>query len=158
MAVGAALALTAIAIYAISSVQRAASEPLRRVPPVTPTASYEIDFRRDGGAMRPLRVGRSGEGCEQISQSHRLYETCLVAVNLDPAVIGGSALGKLNDEDTPAFDALVWRARLGADASVCDRGGLLGEYLARCRHHAETRDYAVSDRGITVSVPLPSKS
>lgn len=153
VAVGAGLALAAAVYLAASSFFTAISTPPSRVPPVTPTAGYELEIVAEGGVASRVAIGADGNGCDRLVDSERLYTACLVAVNLDPRIIGASALGRLNSERTPALDALVWRARLDGDASVCAEGGLTGDFLAECERLSADDGYEVRDRGLVVRVP-----
>jgi hypothetical protein len=148
------VAALAVAIYlAVSSFFTANSSPPSRVPPANPTAAYELEIGSEGGVLTRVAIGADGSGCDRLVASERLYTACLVAVNLDARLIGASALGRLNSERTPALDALVWRARLNGDASVCAEGGLSGDFLVECEQLATANEYEVRDSGLVVRVP-----
>lgn len=151
--VGAVVALAVVAYMAASSFFTAISTPPSRVPPANPTAAYELEIGTEQDALSGATIGADGSGCDRLVKSERLYTACLVTVNLDPRVIGASALGRLNIEPTPAFDALVWRARLDGDSSVCAQGGLSGDFLIECQRLAVVDTYQVHDSGLVVRVP-----
>jgi len=153
IAVGAVMALAVTVYLAASSFFTAISTPPSRVPPDNPTAGYELEIGSTDGTWRSVVIEADGEGCDRLVQGERLYTACLVAVNLDPRLIGASALGRLNSEPTPALDALVWRARLDGDPSVCAEGGLSGGFLADCERLAAAEGYEVRDSGLVVRVP-----
>ncbi|MCI0344020.1 MAG: hypothetical protein L0221_01070 [Chloroflexi bacterium] len=81
-----------------------------------------------------------------------LYVACVLATNIDARFIAGEAFGRLNEVDTPALEAIIWRARLDADRTVCENAGLLGERLHRCRAAVDADDYRVSDGPLTVVI------
>lgn len=108
----------------------------------------------DGGQFVMLVIGLDGDGCEKLMRSDRLYGACLLAFNANPAVIGGAAQGLLNAERTPSLDALIWRARADGDVSVCERGGLLDDFLAECQAQAVAVDYEIEDSGLRLRVPI----
>lgn len=153
VAVGVVAALAVATYLVVSSFFTAISTPFSRVPPANPTAAYELDFGPDGGVAVRVAIASDGAGCDRLRASERLYTACLVAVNLDARLIGASALGRLNSERTPALDALVWRARLDGDASVCAKGGLSGDFLAECEQLATAEQYEVRDGGLVVRIP-----
>ncbi len=153
VAVGVVTALAVAAYVAVSSFFAAVSTPFFRVPPENPTAAYELEISSEGGIAARVAIGADGAGCDRLMASERLYTACLVAVNLDARLIGASALGRLNSERMPALDALVWRARLDGDASVCAKGGLSGDFLVECEQLAMADEYEVRDSGLVVHVP-----
>jgi hypothetical protein len=57
----------------------------------------------------------------------------VLALNVDPGFIAAEAFGRLNVEDTPSYEAIIWRAYLDADPTICDRSGLLADRLQQCR-------------------------
>jgi hypothetical protein len=117
-----------------------------------PTAGYAVLVQRKAQPPERLDISPAGEGCQIFDD--RLESVCLIATNIRPGDIGGAALGSLNETDTPAFTALIWRARIDGDATVCDRGGLLSPRLERCRQAAQDPNYVAQGDGLTVSVPL----
>ncbi|MEX2546763.1 MAG: hypothetical protein WD830_03115 [Chloroflexota bacterium] len=123
-------------------------------PEVSPTGAYEIELSLNGGDFRPVTIGREGEGCERFAGYEDAERTCFIAKELIPSKIGGEAYGELNDRHTPAFDALVWRARADADVSVCDRGGLEGAFLADCTRAAQDPSYIYERGAFRVRVPI----
>lgn len=134
-AFGSVLLLTLIAVTGpCGSTRRAGPQP-------NPTGAYAIEVSVNGGDFRPVSIGPDGEGCERFSGFEDAERTCLIARLLNPWTIGGEAYGELNDRHTPALDALIWRARANADASVCARGGLTGAFLHECEQDAVADDY-----------------
>lgn len=81
-----------------------------------------------------------------------LYVACVLATNIDARFIAGEAFGKLNEEDTPAFEAIMWRARLNADRTVCESAGLLGARLDLCHAAVDAKVYRVTDGPLTVVI------
>lgn len=120
--------------------------------------AYTLRYRIASGApVVTLTVGTDGTACHQaLAKSARLSTACVLALNVDPAWIAGEAFGRLNSEDTVAFEAIIWRARLNGDPNACDRAGLLDQRLARCRSAATDKTYQVSDAGVTVIIPTPA--
>lgn len=153
---GVVATLAVVTYLAASSFLTAISTPFSRIPPANPAAGYELEIGSEGGMAVRVAIGADGAGCDRLVASERLYTACLVAVNLDARLIGASALGRLNSERTPALDALVWRARLDGDASVCAEGGLSGDFLIECEQLATADRYEVRDSGFVVRVPRAS--
>lgn len=106
------------------------------------------------GAATPsaLKVADDGGGCETLGKSDYLYRVCVLATNVDPAVIAGEAFGRINVEPTPALEALLWRAVLGSDRSVCEGGGLAGSSLEKCESAVEAGLRRATDSGVTVEI------
>ena len=123
-------------------------------PRPNPTGAYAIEVSLNRGEFRPVTIGPDGEGCPQFSSVEDTERTCFITKLLNPWTIGGEAYGELNDERTPAFDALVWRARADADVSVCQRGGLTGAFLADCISAARDPDYVYERGPFRVRVPI----
>ncbi len=123
-------------------------------PEVSPTGAYQIELSLNGGDFRPVTIGPDGQGCPQFSSVEDAERTCFIAKELIPNKIGGEAYGELNDRLTPAFDALVWRARADADVSVCERGGLEGAFLADCTQAAQDPSYVYERGAFRVRVPI----
>lgn len=117
-----------------------------QAPRQVPVSGFELLVQRGSQSPEPLLIAEDGSGCETFSEP--LSTVCLLATNEQPDVIGGEAHGGLNEADTPPLTALIWRARIDDDASVCRRGGLLGERLARCEHAAQDPDYAVEQAAL----------
>ena len=122
-------------------------------PTIEPSAGYVIEYSSDTHARSGLAVGSHGEGCEALAASALLARVCVLATNLNPAVIAGEAFGRLNVEYGAPFEAIVWRARLDGRRDVCDRAGLLRALLDRCHADVGLPVYTVSDSGVTVVVP-----
>lgn len=117
-----------------------------------PLAGFELVVQHDSQSPEPLQITRDGSGCETLGQP--LADVCVLVPNLDPSVIGGAALGRLNDIDTPSLTALIWRARIDGDVSVCQRGGLTGERRTRCELATQDPNYAATEGDTTVTVPF----
>lgn len=116
-------------------------------------AAYAIEYSiADPQSRTTLRVGEDGAACQSLAKSELFRTACVLALNEDPAFIAGEAFGRLNTEDTPAYEAIIWRARIDADPTVCTRGGLLDVRLATCRAAASGGPYVRTDRGITVVI------
>jgi hypothetical protein len=114
-------------------------------------APFELVVTRDGSTTT-LTISSDGD-CAQLLPSRTLFDVCSLAVNADPGVIGGAALGRLNLEHTAAFDALVWRARASGDEGVCAAGGLEGNLLDACRTSALEPEYRMVDGDAQVEIP-----
>lgn len=117
------------------------------------TSGYQVMLLSSSGVI-PLDISASGAGCERLAGSLLLESVCGLAVKTDPPRIGGAAFGDLNNRITPAYHALVWRARLGAGPDACSQGGLTGSFLEQCRRDAVDPTYSLTDTGLTVQVPL----
>ena len=117
-----------------------------------PLAGFEVLVQRGSQSPAPLLISRDGSGCETLGEP--LSNACFLVPNLEPSNIGGAAQGRLNDVDTPSLTALIWRARLDGDVSVCQRGGLTGERRTRCEQAAQDPNYFAKQGDMTVSVPL----
>lgn len=100
-----------------------------------------------------MTISAAGDGCTELS-TEDAQRTCFVATNLIATLIGGEAYGELNDRHTPAFDALVWRARADADPATCARGGLVGPLLVECELAAQADDYEYQSGNVRVRVPI----
>jgi hypothetical protein len=61
---------------------------------------------------------------------------------------------KLNEQRTPALDALIWKARADGDVSVCERGGLASAFLEECERAASATDYEYEGETVRVRVPI----
>lgn len=123
-------------------------------PERNPVGGYTIEVSAAGGEFVTTTIGPDGEGCERFSGSEDAERTCFISKLLNPWSIGGEAYGELNDRHTPALDALIWRARANADASVCAAGGLTGPFLQECERDAVADDYEYSAGTFRVRVPI----
>lgn len=113
---------------------------------------FELLVQRGSQSPEPLLISRDGSGCETLGQP--LADVCFLVPPLDPNVIGGAAQGRLNDIDTPSLTALIWRARIDGDITVCQRGGLIGQRRTRCEQAAQDPEYSVTQGVTTIRVPL----
>ena len=129
-----------------------APDPATRPTP-HPFAPFTLELSVAGGPVKQVAVATDGD-CSALQPSQRLFDICSLAVNADAAVIGGAAFGRLNSEDTPSFDALVWRARANRDAGICAAGGLLDSRLTECQREAADPAYELVDAGEEVRIPL----
>lgn len=90
-----------------------------------------------------------------MQSNYDAYRTCLIAAHVNPNVLAGGEDGSdLNIRHTPAFDALVWKARADNDVTVCKRGGLERDFLVRCENEARVNGYECNADGIRVRVPI----
>lgn len=121
-------------------------------PTPNPVAGFDVTIH-ESGATHTISIGADGTGCASLGS---LEQVCRLAVNQSAPVIGGAAFGRLNDQDTPSFEALVWRARLDADPTVCERGGLLEPRLSTCYARAVDPQYRSRAEGFEVEVPIGS--
>jgi hypothetical protein len=121
-------------------------------------SSFVLSYSIGGSPFTPLRVDSEGDACVVLRRSERLATACVLTTNVDPRVIAGEAFGRLNNEETPSLDAIIWRARLAGDPGMCDEGGLLGEFLTRCHDGVQAAEYQVSDSGVVVSIDRPTAS
>ena len=138
------LALVLVACCTSCIVEHAVTE--------TPRAGFELVVQRGTQSPAPLVIARDGSTCHTLGEA--ISNVCVLVTYLDPNVIGGAALGRLNDVDTPSLTALIWRARVDGDVTVCGRGGLTGERRMRCEQAAQDPDYAMTAGDTTVMVPL----
>jgi hypothetical protein len=121
---------------------------------------------RISAVLEPYRlsyVGPSSSGdvmvdveaaaCDRLKPSQYLLVACTLALNVDPRFIAGEAFGGINNDDTPSYEAVIWRARLESDPTICEQGGLLGERLTTCREVASSPDpHVVTRDGVTVTI------
>jgi len=149
----------------------------RTRPTAAITESYVLEYARGTDARIRLTIDKDAAAClvlraiEIGSRSPSpvgtasplptepeptLYVACVLATNIDGTFIAGEAFGKLNDEDTPALEAIIWRARLDADRTFCESAGLLGERLEHCHAAVDADVYRVTDGDLTVVVPKPT--
>ncbi|MBI3747461.1 MAG: hypothetical protein HY262_01225 [Chloroflexi bacterium] len=120
-------------------------------------APFEIQYSiGPDGSLSNLKVGADGAACNTLGKSPVLENACVLALNIDPAFIAGEAFGRLNSEDTSAYEAILWRARLESEPSICDRGGLLEARLEHCRSVAANGPYSRTADGVTVVVSAAS--
>ena len=124
---------------------------MEHAPTQVPISGFELLVQRGSQPQERLVISKDGSGCQTLGEP--LSTVCLMATNVQPDVIGGAAFGKLNDADTPSLTALIWRARIDGDVSVCQRGGLTGERRSRCERAARDPNYAAVQGDITVQVP-----
>jgi hypothetical protein len=131
-------------------------------PEANPVGGYLLELSLRGNSYKSVSIGSQGDGCELLLPDSDANRTCLIATNLIPSLIGGEAYGQLNLVHTPAFDALVWRARANGDSGVCQRGGLEDDFLADCLRQALDIAYEYAGKGMVVRIPiggaLPSQS
>jgi hypothetical protein len=121
-------------------------------PTLHPYAAFTVRILEIGHAPREATI-TTDEDCNALSASQKLFDICSLAINADPAVIGGAAFGRLNFEHTVAFEALVWRARINGDLQVCARGGLQGTWLERCQAAAKDPQFRARDQDVELIVP-----
>jgi hypothetical protein len=119
--------------------------------------TYVLEYTRANAKATILSVDVDGVACRVLSGSADLMTACVLALNIDPAFIASQAFGRLNVEDTPAYEAIIWRATLDADPNICDRGGLLGDRLAGCRIAASAGPYQQTRDGLTVTIGSPRR-
>lgn len=120
-----------------------------------PVGGYTIEVSRDGSSFMPHTIDEDGATCLELFDETDPGRVCLLATNLLPSVIGGAAYGRLNTEETPSLDALIWRARSSGDPGVCARGGLEGAYRTQCEADAIASDYLYSTSdGLGVRIPI----
>ena len=143
------LGASAIAIANLGSLN---SQTGQTRPTTSPSRGYELTWTSGAATPSALKVGLDGGGCETLGESDYLYRVCVLATNVDPAVIAGEAFGRINVEPTPALEALIWRAVLGGDRSVCEGGGLAGSSLETCERAVEAGFRRATDSGVTVEI------
>jgi hypothetical protein len=124
-------------------------------PTISPTAPYRLIAQDGDQPSTTVDVSADGGGCEVVRRSDYLYRACVLAVNLDPAVIAGEAFGRINLEPTPAREGLIWRAVLDGDPGICSGGGLEGEPLDECLGAVGEERRVVTDAGLRVEVSTP---
>ena len=121
-------------------------------------SAFALEYSISGSPLTRLQVDSEGEACAVLRKSERLATACVLTTNVDPRVIAGEAFGRLNDEETPSLDAIIWRARLAGDVTECDDAGLLGEFLTRCHQAVQALEYQVTDAEVVVSIDRPDPS
>ncbi len=115
-------------------------------------AGYSMTYRIGKGPDKDLHIATDGSACGALASSDTLRTTCILALNVDPAFIAAEAFGGLNVVDTPAYEAIIWRAVLAGDAGICAAGGLLGERLTHCRTAVADPVYRGTADDITVTI------
>jgi hypothetical protein len=113
---------------------------------------YALRYQIAGRAATELVVDDEGKSCDVLAASRELRDVCVLALNVDPAWIAAPAYGKLNTVDTPSYTAITWRAVLGGDPALCDRGGLLDARLAACRDAAAAGTTTSTEGSVTVEI------
>ena len=142
----------AIAVGAVAAQRLLQPDYSGQRPSPAGLESYSLSYVGPS-ASGTLTVDLEGAACRKLKPSDYLLSACTLALNKDPAFIAGDAAGDLNNTDTPSYEAILWRAKLDADPTVCDRGGLLEERLANCHAvAASTTPHEVSRDGVTVSI------
>jgi len=147
--------LSAIGLGTTLYLRQAASAPSGLGAP-RPTGAvlqpYALAAQRGSAVAATISVDVDGRACEDLIGSDFLKTACVLALNIDPTFIAGEAFGRLNTEDTPSAEAMVWRAVLSDDPDVCDRGGLVGDRLSRCRIAAGKPSYSITRDGWTITI------
>ncbi len=152
-----ALGIVGITIMSVMSVVNPDYGAARPTP--AQLAAFGIQYSVGSDVtLSSLEVGTDGTACNALGKSQFLKRACVLALNIDPAFIAGEAFGRLNSEDTSAYEAILWRARLDSDPSICDRGGLLEARLERCRSIAADGPYSRTADGVTVVVSAASRN
>jgi hypothetical protein len=113
-----------------------------------------IEVSESGGSLASVRIDAEGNACDRFESVEDVERICFITTNAIPTVIGGEAYGSLNERRTPALDALIWRARVEADVSICNRGGLVGRLLDECETAAVDPEYAYRNGPYEVRVPI----
>ncbi len=114
--------------------------------------TYDLEIKHGAEKPRIVAIDVDGAACQALGTSSFLATACVLALNIDPTYIAAEAFGRLNTEDTPSSEAMIWRAILNDDPNICDRGGLTGDRLTRCRIAADRPFYTTSRDGWTVTV------
>lgn len=114
--------------------------------------TYALQIQRGSAPPTTTAVDVDGAACRALNASQFLATACVLALNVDPTFIAAEAFGRLNTEDTPSYEAMVWRAILDGDPDICDRGGLVGDRLTHCRIVAGNPSYSGTRDGLTVTV------
>ena len=141
------------ATLAIVANQRLSGHATQARPTAAAWRPYTLEWRRSSDqTFRQTAIGNDGTGCEAVVDSDLLYRSCVLATNLDPAIIASEAFGRINVEATPSLEAVIWRGILSNDAGVCARAGLSGPFLAECQSAVEARQRTVTDHGLTVRI------
>lgn len=119
--------------------------------PDSPHAGYLLVIQR-ASSSSVLAIDPAGASCIMLAPSTTLTTTCRLATITDAATIGAAAEGRLNTEDAPAFEAIVWRAVLSQSQTDCASSGLLDRHLAICQAAVRRGEVDISDAGLSVSV------
>lgn len=146
-----------LALYATSIMGALAPDYGAPRPSPAQKSPYALTYRVGNEPDATMLVGEEGHECDALAASEVLGTACVLALQIDPAFIAAEAFGRLNNEETPSGEAMIWRAVLDADPSVCERGGLLENRLAACRAAALKGTYRRSDHGVVVSVSSTSR-
>lgn len=145
-------ALAVVVVSGLSGTQLGSPGPAHPQP--NPVGGYAMELSTGGGDFVTISVGADGGGCERVPADADANRICLIATNLSPPIIGAEAYGALNAAPSPAFHALVWRARASADSSVCARGGLEGTLLDRCLAESQAADYVYTNGQLAIKIPI----
>jgi hypothetical protein len=146
------LAIGAAAAAVVANIRGLYPQTPQARPTISPARGYELSWIVSAAPPAKLNIAIDGGGCETLASSDFLYRACVLATNLDPLVIAGEAFGRLNFEPTPAREALIWRAVLNSDQSVCAAGGLAEPYLGECRRAVEAGVRRATDASLTVEI------
>lgn len=150
----AAIVVIAVALLAygpVVSFLEGISRPMQRVPPLS-IEGFDLWVGTEVDLMTRHEIDANGGGCDVLRSSDRLRMTCLLATNVDPAVIGASLTSPSETERLAAVDALAWRARLDQQPDKCAAGGLTDVPLVDCERLAVSDNYAVRDDGLIVEI------
>lgn len=128
------------------------ADPGRPRPTPAGLAPYDLDLSTSGGPKTRLTIDSEGLACASLSESPYLATACVLALNVDPAFIAAEAFGRLNVEDTPSYEAIIWRAYLDADPTICDRSGLLADRLLQCRTLAANEELVRTADELTLTL------
>ena len=142
--------LAVVGIQAVRLVQPDFGKPR---PTPAQLAPYRLSSSVAGGPIHVLTIDPDAKACDALAPSDFLRTVCTLALNEDPRFIAEEAFGDLNNRDTPAYEAIIWRARLESSQGLCDAGGLLGARLERCRSIASnSAPYVRTDGVVSVTV------
>jgi len=121
-------------------------------PTQATVAGYLLAYRHGASSWSSLRISADGHECDVLADSQFLRDACVLTVNVDPSWIAAPAAGRINNEDTPSYLGVTWRAVMAADPAFCDRGGLLGDRSTRCKSAAASGSVTFSDGDWMVTV------
>ena len=152
----AALAVTLVlggtALWVATS-QRSTAQSTKHRPTPATSQAYVLAWRSgDSGPFQQAVIDKDGADCEVIQASNFLYRACVLATNVDPAIIASEAFGHINMDPTPSLEAVIWRGILSQNTGVCPRAGLRDDALDECMKAVDAGRRTVTDRTVTVRI------
>ena len=133
--------------------QRSAQQTTPHRPTPAPSEAYRLEWRSaESAQFREVLIAKDGAGCEILDASELLRKVCVLATNVDSAMIATDAYGRINSGPTPALEAVMWRGIVSGDTGVCARAGLREQFLNDCVTTVEGGERTITDGDLTVRV------